>query len=432
MEQQKRKHVCKFCKKSFPCGRSLGGHIRSHLPKPGYELRENPKKTWRSVAAADDHEHDHDQEDYHHNTIINSSFSSSSAETENPNPKPRQMNQNHGKRSRNNNSQSSVSEVVEAEQHHEQGEEVVVAMCLIMLSRDVGSWGGASYSFAAAAAAAETSAVADSNTSKSSKSRKRREKVQGNGSVSAADKKHESVPSGCLQKQLKMKGIDVTVNGFGSNDEKNKSKIIKMESAASGFFKDGVKIKEFEKVSENGISSHDQNKQTPESKRKFIDQSAASGNGKKASKTLEFEVSENGISSYDQKSSDLDVFDSEFYSSMSKRSKFECTTCNKVFHSYQALGGHRASHKKNGGGIKCSPPPLLKLEAEADIGGDTPRKQPQPPLVEKTPVAAPLLQRTSINTLQQPVGQRGSNPLKGYRSVHFSCSQQMRLLQRTK
>lgn len=35
--------------------------------------------------------------------------------------------------------------------------------------------------------------------------------------------------------------------------------------------------------------------------------------------------------------------------SCSKRSKFECTTCNKIFHSYQALGGHRASHKKTKG-----------------------------------------------------------------------------------
>ncbi|KAL4184335.1 hypothetical protein AMTRI_Chr10g500 [Amborella trichopoda] len=29
-----------------------------------------------------------------------------------------------------------------------------------------------------------------------------------------------------------------------------------------------------------------------------------------------------------------------------KKGKYECTTCNKSFHSYQALGGHRASHKK--------------------------------------------------------------------------------------
>lgn len=36
-------------------------------------------------------------------------------------------------------------------------------------------------------------------------------------------------------------------------------------------------------------------------------------------------------------------------SKFSKRSrgKFKCETCSKVFRSYQALGGHRASHKKN-------------------------------------------------------------------------------------
>ncbi|KAK4436985.1 Zinc finger protein ZAT9 [Sesamum alatum] len=30
-EDQELKHMCKFCCKSFPCGRSLGGHMRSHL-----------------------------------------------------------------------------------------------------------------------------------------------------------------------------------------------------------------------------------------------------------------------------------------------------------------------------------------------------------------------------------------------------------------
>ncbi|KAG1362171.1 zinc finger protein ZAT9-like [Cocos nucifera] len=32
------------------------------------------------------------------------------------------------------------------------------------------------------------------------------------------------------------------------------------------------------------------------------------------------------------------------------KSKYQCVTCKKVFRSYQALGGHRASHKKSGGG----------------------------------------------------------------------------------
>ncbi|KAK4736909.1 hypothetical protein R3W88_000606 [Solanum pinnatisectum] len=68
------KFVCKWCNKKYPCGKSLGGHIKSHavdekfetaklkkmeswnissgksqssgIPS-GYVLRENPKKTWR-------------------------------------------------------------------------------------------------------------------------------------------------------------------------------------------------------------------------------------------------------------------------------------------------------------------------------------------------------------------------------------------------
>ncbi|RWR89805.1 zinc finger protein ZAT1-like protein [Cinnamomum micranthum f. kanehirae] len=45
------------------------------------------------------------------------------------------------------------------------------------------------------------------------------------------------------------------------------------------------------------------------------------------------------------------------------RSKYQCGTCKKVFRSYQALGGHRASHKK----IRtCAPPPPAARFAGAD------------------------------------------------------------------
>ncbi|KAM1214742.1 hypothetical protein ACFX2I_011225 [Malus domestica] len=86
-QNQKKKFVCRFCSKRFRCGKSLGGHIRTHLKilnkKPviekeeeeeddeiiakaaarivkfspfdggnsGYSLRENPKKTWRFSDA---------------------------------------------------------------------------------------------------------------------------------------------------------------------------------------------------------------------------------------------------------------------------------------------------------------------------------------------------------------------------------------------
>ncbi|CAK9170766.1 unnamed protein product, partial [Ilex paraguariensis] len=40
--------------------------------------------------------------------------------------------------------------------------------------------------------------------------------------------------------------------------------------------------------------------------------------------------------------------DSDFHKARRSRArgKYKCETCNKVFRSYQALGGHRASHKK--------------------------------------------------------------------------------------
>ncbi|XP_022878130.1 uncharacterized protein LOC111396081 [Olea europaea var. sylvestris] len=89
-EDQELRFVCKFCNKRFVCGKSLGGHMRSHviansaeseekveanmkrissLGGPGkiiinesrvvefangqsnYGLRENPKKTWRAVGS---------------------------------------------------------------------------------------------------------------------------------------------------------------------------------------------------------------------------------------------------------------------------------------------------------------------------------------------------------------------------------------------
>ncbi|KAL2344620.1 hypothetical protein Fmac_005905 [Flemingia macrophylla] len=72
-----RKFVCKYCSKRFPCGKSLGGHIRTHMTEErsnadvgdnmftklekkrkallcedaAYGLRENPKKTMRFVHS---------------------------------------------------------------------------------------------------------------------------------------------------------------------------------------------------------------------------------------------------------------------------------------------------------------------------------------------------------------------------------------------
>jgi hypothetical protein len=68
--------------------------------------------------------------------------------------------------------------------------------------------------------------------------------------------------------------------------------------------------------------------------------------------TLEESEVENGKSRVNGTESAMNMShdeEDEFIKNFHKRGKFECTTCNKIFHSYQALGGHRASHKKSKG-----------------------------------------------------------------------------------
>lgn len=65
----------------------------------------------------------------------------------------------------------------------------------------------------------------------------------------------------------------------------------------------------------------------------------------------------------------LKISDPDMPKSSQKRSRFECLTCNKTFHSYQALGGHRASHKKNKGCFASSTIESSENSIETE-GGD--------------------------------------------------------------
>uniref|UniRef100_A0ACD5Z2Y0 Uncharacterized protein n=1 Tax=Avena sativa TaxID=4498 RepID=A0ACD5Z2Y0_AVESA len=58
-----------------------------------------------------------------------------------------------------------------------------------------------------------------------------------------------------------------------------------------------------------------------------------------------------------------------------KRTRFQCGACKKVFRSYQALGGHRASHVRGGRGGCCAPPVAPPPP--------TPKPRPQPPTMER-------------------------------------------------
>ncbi|XP_062226358.1 zinc finger protein ZAT1-like [Phragmites australis] len=63
------------------------------------------------------------------------------------------------------------------------------------------------------------------------------------------------------------------------------------------------------------------------------------------------------------------------------RTRYECLACKKVFRSYQALGGHRASNVRGGRGGCCAPPlstlpPPVQPLPECDGGEEGPKVQP--------------------------------------------------------
>lgn len=266
-DQESTKHTCKLCNKSFPCGRSLGGHMRSHMINSTHQDEVKNKsclsvvdkfckecgKGFQSWKALFGHMKCHSTKVSNNKNkkfaSLNQDSWTSFSDNENSYSKNRRIKRS-GSRSRNrrnkryivhdtcnnlissnNASTSMVSEI-------EQEQEADVAMSLMMLSRDLGKWG----------------------------------------------------------------------NEFDSSDHYNSSVLMNLSKVEC---KDMI------------------------------------GNGSKMKKVAETQVgfdilgrSEVGlIKSFE--------FDSSFgeHEDISKR-KFSCFTCNKSFHSYQALGGHKASHKK--------------------------------------------------------------------------------------
>ncbi|KAJ0048963.1 hypothetical protein Pint_16205 [Pistacia integerrima] len=285
-EDREFKHVCKFCSKSFPCGRSLGGHMRSHMinnnsaettdfdkfskkkkkkkmlsssvnnhigsywnsETPGYGLRENPKKSTRLADSREE-------------TSIYDKFCKESSEKGFLSWKASVGNMN--------STQSEKDTSFEDQDSWTSGNEK-----LVMDSQSDN----------------ETAAPNRRRRSK----RRTRYMATANSCVSEIEQEQEEVAM-CLM----MLSRDVGPRESSDNNSVYfEAKIEVKNSVCSG--DEVVKLK---RLKEKKLKSG------------FVD-------------------------------SDNFQFETEFHKDSQKRSKFECTTCNKIFHSYQALGGHRASHKK--------------------------------------------------------------------------------------
>ncbi|KAG6412848.1 hypothetical protein SASPL_125540 [Salvia splendens] len=278
-----KEHICKFCSKSFPCGRSLGGHMRSHLinntPPLGHHPETRPLKkklppltmackecgkTFPSWKALFGHMKWHSPNNG--GVLVMDSQSDNEAGTTPP-CKRKRSDRTITTRYNNNtsitNSSSSLTiattttEINDDDQHNEQEE---VALSLIILSRDKSYWGDIE------------------------------------GKNSKLDPKSIGVES--LQK-LKPPRVE--------------TKTRKLESLNN---ETEVRFDEFEVNSPKKLI-----------KRRHHDQFGR-----------EREASREGNSN----------------------SKFRCSICKKDFRSYQALGGHRASHKKFKG--CCAPRSSLETE----------------------------------------------------------------------
>ncbi|XP_045792448.1 uncharacterized protein LOC123887209 [Trifolium pratense] len=375
---QEFKHACKFCNKSFPCGRSLGGHMRSHINNlssekteqkekvsikinngscidhsGSYGLRENPKKTWRKRVAESSEDsyvydkfckecgkcfqswkalfghmkcHSDQKERVFDDSLEDQDSWTNNAkdvESDNEITAPRRKRRSKRTRTRYNNmvgsstaatvttatTSSSVSEV-----EHEQEE---VAISLIMLSRDVSPWSGFAESsdnnsvYFEARSSVRTNLVTkfDAKNKNFSTTTTVAAAAAATSTINIAKLMKQSEKKSSVSKKLNFKGKSLEILDTEKGFKMNKT---------------GVSIKGFLKSTKSELD--------------YVS-------------TLEDSEVENGKSRVNGTESAMNMGDheDEFIKNFHKRGKFECTTCNKIFHSYQALGGHRASHKKTKG-----------------------------------------------------------------------------------
>lgn len=349
---------CKECGKSFHSWKALFGHMKCHSEK------ERVSNT-NSLEDQDSWINNHNADDANATQKLVMDSQSDNETTTAPNRRRRRRSRRRRTRynmvaaatssvSFANPSSSSLSEV---EQEQEE-----VAMSLMILSRDVSPW-------------SSLHSVAESSDNNSPYFEAR--SSVGTNLVTKFDGKKKQ-PSLIKQSDKKKWEFGNSVSASFSSKGKS-SELLATEFPENGFRmnKTGVSIKGFIKDEKATKSELDYVSALEDSEG---EQGKGRVNGAESATTNKHSsIKRNFLDSELKSRSPLKNWgnnkpptEAEFSKNSHKRGKFECTTCNKIFHSYQALGGHRASHKKIKGcfASKNESSTENSIEFETDLSPD--------------------------------------------------------------
>ncbi|CAL9188028.1 unnamed protein product [Musa hybrid cultivar] len=324
------KHRCKVCRKCFPTGRSLGGHMRSHFTvaansssegderqQSSYSLRENPKKTWRLSDSGDGDGEMQCAECGNEFLSWRAFFGHMRCHSEKPSEERGEQegpcsNVVHRNGFGSQLGTEAAAETVagrrirskrtdQASPEDEDG-----AINLMLLSRGVRNW---------SRSCSETS-----------------------------DKNSAEV----------LETWDFVSNGSKSGDPRNGFKKMESRGANDGIVRDDIdetkKPVAYASITDD-LKNPDQEPTPCPSKNEDLSSVAGETSMKTRLDGIDHKLGRNSSSMLER----FDPADDSLRHASSndclakptkKRSQFECKSCNKVFDSHQALGGHRASHKR--------------------------------------------------------------------------------------
>nr|GMD25603.1 zinc finger protein 655-like [Ipomoea batatas] len=399
--QELMKFVCKQCYKRYPCGKSLGGHMRSHVVANSaemveggggggdptamkrdhqqrfehgggystYGLRENPKKTWRAVDSTSPlpqekackqcgkvfqslkalcgHMACHSDKERGGGVKDDQSWSTEEDQIPTTTTRDRSQSTHHPKRYKKlvvksyslslTNNNSIGSSSVSEIDEQEQEE---VAKCLMMLSKDSGNWYGSVVEFSD-----NNSVVLETKSSSiDMKTSIRSNKGNGNGNGTVykvcnnrENETHQNPPTKKMGDRKVMKSSIVH------------TEMAESQSSDSGYFLGENKVES--DVSVNGFLAKCKvlnrvkgyvSGGVEKEYENYDEFGVASNSGKQKRATNDTSYDpEMETGSYNKKMKAA----SASASSPAKK-KYECLNCKKSFNSYQALGGHRPCHKK--------------------------------------------------------------------------------------